>query len=53
MKDSKAEKIFKKLIKSFDLKEELTKLVYQGFDNFEDYEKYGDDFVKIGVPKGS
>jgi hypothetical protein len=47
----KTKDIFKEMLKSIDLKESLRKMVYGGFDTFEDYVKYGDAFVKIDRKK--
>lgn len=34
---------------SLDLRQVLRRLVYRGFDSFEDYEKYGDAYVAMDV----
>lgn len=38
---------YNEFFRSIDLETEIKKLLYDGFDNYEDYKKYGDLFVEV------
>lgn len=38
---------FRRLLHSLDLKKALNRFVFRGFDNYEDYFRYGEIFVPI------
>jgi len=40
-------KFFEEFFNQFDLKKELLRYVYDGFETYQDYAKYGDAFVQI------
>jgi hypothetical protein len=48
-KEVDVKELFKKLAEDIDLKQLIIDTYFDGFDNQEDYEKYGDAFVKIST----
>jgi len=51
MDEDKIKKFYDSLLKNIDLKDLLKKRFLNGFDSYEDYEKYGDAFILINKDK--
>ena len=46
--DDEVKAVVKRLFQNINLETELKKLALDGYETLEDYEKYGECFVKIG-----
>ena len=48
--DRKVKAAIEEINGKLDIAQMLKDLLYDGYDNYEDYVKYGDSFVKIAPP---